>query len=245
MTAESTENNAPAPTTTTTTKSPTTKGPRPARRFGTQSTTLEALNDSLGPLGPLGDNATPTIEEPPAPPQKERASTRGGRPISVKSGRSSLPGMMESVNLEEDGEDRDGRARIPPPVQPASNEGLRRQTQPSVSIEQAAKPSFDITVGDPHKVGDLTSSHTVYQVRTKVHYIEPGLGHEGHTDEPCRPHPKPTGLPSSMSPAVIETFSGSTTNYIATTPVLLFLHRQRSRLLVASIRTLSSQDVLL
>ncbi|KAI4813375.1 Vps5-domain-containing protein [Aureobasidium sp. EXF-8845] len=44
----------------------------------------------------------------------------------------------------------------------------RRQMQPSVSIEQAAKPSFDISVGDPHKVGDLTSSHTVYQVRTKT-----------------------------------------------------------------------------
>ena len=63
--SESNENDAPAPTTTTT-KSPATKGHRPVRRFGTQSTTLEALDDSLGPLGPLGDNATPTIEEPPA-----------------------------------------------------------------------------------------------------------------------------------------------------------------------------------
>lgn len=49
-----------------------------------------------------------------------------------------------------------------------SNENQKRQTQPSVSIEQAARPSFDITVGDPHKIGDLTSSHIVYQVRTKV-----------------------------------------------------------------------------
>ena len=47
-------------------------------------------------------------------------------------------------------------------------ENSRRQTQPSVSIEQAARPKFDITVGDPHKVGDITSSHIVYQVRTKV-----------------------------------------------------------------------------
>jgi hypothetical protein len=37
-----------------------------------------------------------------------------------------------------------------------------------MSVEQAAKPTFDISVGDPHKVGDLTSSHTVYQVRTRV-----------------------------------------------------------------------------
>ena len=47
-------------------------------------------------------------------------------------------------------------------------ENARRKPQPSVSIEQAARPTFDITVGDPHKVGDLTSSHIVYQVRTKV-----------------------------------------------------------------------------
>jgi sorting nexin-1/2 len=61
-----------------------------------------------------------------------------------------------------------GKPRIPPPVQPAQPGAVRRDVQPSVSIEQAAKPRFDITVGDPHKVGDLTSSHIVYQVRTKV-----------------------------------------------------------------------------
>jgi sorting nexin-1/2 len=37
-----------------------------------------------------------------------------------------------------------------------------------VSIEQAAKPTFHISVGDPHKVGDLTSSHIVYSVRTQT-----------------------------------------------------------------------------
>lgn len=58
--------------------------------------------------------------------------------------------------------------RQPPPVQGALPSPVRTTTQPSVSIEQAAKPSFHITVGDPHKVGDLTSSHIVYSVRTKV-----------------------------------------------------------------------------
>jgi sorting nexin-1/2 len=58
--------------------------------------------------------------------------------------------------------------RVPPPVQPSQGLPIRRDTQPSVSIEQAAKPSFDISVGDPHKVGDLTSSHIVYLVKTKV-----------------------------------------------------------------------------
>ncbi len=75
---------------------------------------------------------------------------------------------MESVNLDDDDELPPAGPRIPPPVQPPASEGPRRQTQPSMSVEQAAKPTFDIAVGDPHKVGDLTSSHTVYQVRTKV-----------------------------------------------------------------------------
>ncbi|KAH0170575.1 Vps5-domain-containing protein, partial [Aureobasidium melanogenum] len=139
-------------------KSPPSKT-RPSRRLGTQSTTLEALDDSLGPLGPLGDvpaEAAP-IEERPAPPQKEQ-NARNAPPTA----------LMESTTLDDDGTSTiSGRA--PPPVQPApAADAPKRQTQPSVSIEQAAKPSFDISVGDPHKVGDLTSSHTVYQVRTKT-----------------------------------------------------------------------------
>ncbi|KAG9533865.1 hypothetical protein KCU79_g22457, partial [Aureobasidium melanogenum] len=131
-------------------KSPPSKT-RPSRRFGTQSTTLEALDDSLGPLGPLGDvpaEAAP-IEERPAPPQKEQ-NARNAPPTA----------LMESTTLDDDGTSTiSGRA--PPPVQPApAADAPKRQTQPSVSIEQAAKPSFDISVGDPHKVGDLTSSHT-------------------------------------------------------------------------------------
>jgi sorting nexin-1/2 len=75
--------------------------------------------------------------------------------------------MLDPVSGDED-DARSPGPRIPPPVQPSQGAQVRRETQPSVSIEQAAKPSFDITVGDPHKVGDLTSSHIVYLVRTKV-----------------------------------------------------------------------------
>jgi hypothetical protein len=81
---------------------------------------------------------------------------------------------MDSVDLEDDPEVV-ARVKGPPPVQPpgtGSGAGPARQTQPSMSVEQAAKPKFDITVGDPHKVGDLTSSHIVYQVRTKVGCIK-------------------------------------------------------------------------
>ena len=84
--------------------------------------------------------------------------------------------MMDSVNLEEDG----ASFRGPPPVQPAmETEGVKRQSEPSVSIEQAANPTFHITVGDPHKVGDLTSSHIVYQVRTQVPLVSSGMGVSG------------------------------------------------------------------
>lgn len=77
---------------------------------------------------------------------------------------------MDSVNLDDDEDENLAPAgpRVPPPVQPASSNTPQRQTQPSVSVEQAAKPSFQISVGDPHKVGDLTSSHTEYSVFTKV-----------------------------------------------------------------------------
>ncbi|XP_044721178.1 PX domain-containing protein [Hirsutella rhossiliensis] len=58
--------------------------------------------------------------------------------------------------------------RAPPPVDAARPSSVRSNTHPSVSIEQAAKPTFQITVGDPVKIGDLTSSHIVYSVRTKT-----------------------------------------------------------------------------
>ena len=77
---------------------------------------------------------------------------------------------MDPANATEDDRSIASRARYSAQGQslPMGLEGSRRQTQPSVSIEQAARPTFEITVGDPHKVGDITSSHIVYQVRTKV-----------------------------------------------------------------------------
>ena len=131
---------------------------------------MESVSDAGDPLGPLGDSSTfdssPTLdEEAPIPPQKEPSAAQNVRPTSSVSRTSSGTGMMDSVNLEEDGTG----FRNPPPVEPPSDaEGSRRQSQQSVSIIQAAKPTFQITVGDPHKVGDLTSSHIVYQVRTNV-----------------------------------------------------------------------------
>lgn len=138
---------------------------KPSRRFASQPTKLEAIDDELGPLGPLGANVPAPVEadQPPELPQKEHTVSRSARPAQ------SASQAAGGVDDEDDEQFRSPTgARIPPPVQPPSNDGPRRQTQPSMSVEQAAKPSFNIAVGDPHKVGDLTSSHTVYQVRTTV-----------------------------------------------------------------------------
>ncbi|PMD34282.1 Vps5-domain-containing protein [Hyaloscypha variabilis F] len=149
-------------------KSPAGRNPRTPRRPGTQPVRLQALDDSLGPLGPLGDNApVPQADQPPAPPQKEQVVTHNIRQPMTSSQSSISRSMLDSVDLSDDVEPPAG-PRVPPPVQPAQASPLRRDTQPSVSIEQAAKPNFYITVGDPHKVGDLTSSHIVYLVRTKT-----------------------------------------------------------------------------
>jgi sorting nexin-1/2 len=76
---------------------------------------------------------------------------------------------MSNVSLDDDDDDiPTSKARVPPPVEPPSGDAAPRPMQPSVSIVEAAKPFFHITVGDPHKVGDLTSAHTEYQVYTKV-----------------------------------------------------------------------------
>lgn len=173
-------------------KSPSGHGraSRTPRRAVAHAVRLEALDGSLGPLGPLGDNATtPQADQPPAPPQKEQAlpvrqaQTLPQNPI----GRN----MLESVDYSDEVDPISTGPRIPPPVQPSHGAPVRRDTQPSVSVEQAAKPSFEITVGDPHKVGDLTSSHIVYLVRTKVRSrSKSGLFHELTQ---YRLHPKLTG----------------------------------------------------
>ncbi|OCK77643.1 vacuolar protein sorting-associated protein-like protein vps5 [Lepidopterella palustris CBS 459.81] len=146
-------------------RSPAGRGPR-RRQYGTQPTRLEAVDD---PLGPLGAPTPPSqLDEPPAPPQKELVSARSSRPTTTAS-TTSIRSLMDSVNLDDDEEETSATGpRIPPPVQPPSNAPPQRQTHPSVSVEQAAKPSFHIIVGDPHKVGDLTSSHTEYSVTTKT-----------------------------------------------------------------------------
>ena len=149
-----------SPTVSAAPRSPAGRGPR-RRQYGPQPTRLEAVDDPLGPLG-----ASAPLAEAPVPPQKEAAARARSPPASSTA---SVRSLMDSVNLDDEGEANVAPGpRVPPPVQPPSGSAPPRQTQPSVAVEQAAKPSFHIAVGDPHKVGDLTSSHTEYSVMTKV-----------------------------------------------------------------------------
>ncbi|KAH8665054.1 vacuolar protein sorting-associated protein-like protein vps5 [Tricladium varicosporioides] len=156
------------PTSSQALKSPVGRQPRTPRRAVAHQVRLQALDDDLGPLGPLGDNAPAAqVDQPPAPPQKEQVITHNVRqPLASSQG--AIGRQMLDPTDEDDVEPSASGPRIPPPVQPSAGTPMRRDTQPSVTIEQAAKPSFEITVGDPHKVGDLTSSHIVYLVRTKT-----------------------------------------------------------------------------
>lgn len=156
--------------------SPTPRPSRGPRRLVAQPTRLEAVDDPLGPLGGSpaagGDGALPEDDgvTPPVPPQKEqmviRTTMSGGQ--AQPQGR--RPTDPHQIDDEEDAEGQRG-PRAPPPVDAARPSGMRSSNQPSMSVEQASKPSFHISVGDPVKIGDLTSSHIVYSVRTRVSII--------------------------------------------------------------------------
>jgi len=155
------------------------------RRLVAQPTRLQAVEDDpLGPLGasassdaaagPAAGGAGAAAESPPAPPLKEQLPLRTTLPQSpAASSHRRGPADPHQIDDDDDGEGGfDGAAargpRVPPPVVAAQPSPVRTTARPSVSVEQAAKPSFHIVVGDPHKVGGATSSHIEYSVRTKV-----------------------------------------------------------------------------
>ncbi|KAK3325350.1 Vps5 C terminal like-domain-containing protein [Apodospora peruviana] len=151
------------------------------RRLVAQPTRLQSVEDD--PLGPLGASSAAATGDgaslPPAPPLKETQlplrTTLAAAPGVAAAKRASGP--PDPHRIDDDDEDElyspasgggGGGPRRPPPVQPAQPSPVRSSMPPGVSIEQASRPSFHITVGDPHKVGDLTSSHIVYSVRTQT-----------------------------------------------------------------------------
>ncbi|SPN98773.1 related to vacuolar protein sorting-associated protein VPS5 [Cephalotrichum gorgonifer] len=151
----------------TTTSTGTTRVPRTPRRLVAQPTRLSAVDD---PLGPLGGGGSSSAEEsaPPAPPQKEVVTMRTTMQGAQDQKGKRTGGARDPHAIDDDEVDVGGEGgRAPPPVQAASPT-ISSGVSPGVSVEEAAKVSFHITVGDPHKVGDLTSSHIVYSVRTKT-----------------------------------------------------------------------------
>ncbi|KAH7141316.1 Vps5 C terminal like-domain-containing protein [Dactylonectria estremocensis] len=144
--------------------------PRPSRgprRLVAQPTRLEAVDDPLGPLGAATDDNAPAQDAPPVPPQKEQMVIRTTMPQQQQQQQQPRR-PADPHRIEDDAFDGPRGPRPPPPVEAATPSSVQSSTQPSVSVEQAAKPMFHINVGDPHKVGDLTSSHIVYSVRTKT-----------------------------------------------------------------------------
>ena len=242
---------APSPANPSQSDSQTSNPPRsptsrklPARKIGAQPTRLETVDGSHDPLGPLGveepalPSASSSLEQAPAPPRKESSQTRNTRLSGGAQQASSSRSAAEAAERD-DSSSLPKRTRGPPPVQPAAV-GSLRQTQPSVSIEQAAKPSFDITVGDPHKVGDITSSHIVYQVRTKVRRIAIMTRDSQLTG--LRLRRKHTVNQTSLFRAGIATFYGFTTLCTTTTLALWYRLHQKSRLLVDLIPISSNRD---
>lgn len=201
-------------------KTPGGRAGRGGRRQATQPVRLEAVDDSLGPLGPLGvesQSSEAQEEDPPALPRKERQIQRNEASVS-----SPPPsrGRRQPASPNDEPDEPYPRARVAAqPVQPASPDGPQRQPHPSMSIEQASKPSFNISVGDPHKVGDLTGSHTVYQVRTRVcAFLSHGLAGRHQTDVILnRRHQKPTASQNSKSRVDTRTSCGYTISSTATT----------------------------
>lgn len=159
--------------------SPTARPARGPRRLVAQTTRLEAVEDPLGPLSAAADDNDAGSDAPPAPPQKEQMVIRTTMPQQQQQTRRPI----DPHHIEEDDFKSPGGPRAPPPVDVATPSSVRSTTQPSVSVEQAAKPSFHITVGDPVKIGDLTSSHIVYSVRTRVSTAAPSCAHFGYFTE--------------------------------------------------------------
>lgn len=100
-----------------------------------------ASTDPLGPLGGVAqdDDDQDDYTAPPQQTSTEQTTDGVGR-LSIKS-----PPQNQQHHEQESQQHSDADAPPPPPVE-----------------------HFDITVGDPIKIGDLTSAHTVYTVHTKT-----------------------------------------------------------------------------
>ncbi|KAK7204074.1 Vps5 C terminal like-domain-containing protein [Myxozyma melibiosi] len=133
--------------------------------------TFEDLDPAVNPLGPI-DDASPSTETP----EEEAAAGGDANDVLIPKefeNERGLQSAKESAAMAAAVAADPSLMYVPMAVTdayaasaPGSSTGMGAgRHQP---IEQAAKPSFVISVGDPLKVGELTSAHTVYNVRTQT-----------------------------------------------------------------------------
>lgn len=135
---------------------------------------IEGDDDPLGPLSAsVAESQSPSVEVPPTPPPKKEIpirQARGGPQQNLAtSARTDPPGGPTTFT----GSNGFSAPLMSRPVSSgsrpdSSHVGHLQSPEGQPPPEQLTLPKFEIVVGDPHKVGDLTSYHTVYQVRTKV-----------------------------------------------------------------------------
>ncbi|KAK9372691.1 Vps5 C terminal like-domain-containing protein [Lipomyces chichibuensis] len=117
------------------------------------SVVFEDIDPVANPLGPLENDH---------PPEERKEEVNGG--IEIPSEWSNERGIQSAAESAAAA----AAAAANPNLswnQPTTSSG---SGQKHIPVEQAANPTFDISVGDPIKVGELTSAHTVYNVRTRT-----------------------------------------------------------------------------
>lgn len=125
--------------------------------------TFENLDPAVNPLGPI-DDLSPTVEAEETVPgddilipeefQNERGLQSAKESAAAAAAVAADPSLMYAPVATTDAYASNA---------PAGSSSMRHQP-----VEQAANPTFLISVGDPIKVGELTNAHTVYNVRTQT-----------------------------------------------------------------------------
>ncbi|KAK9247356.1 Vps5 C terminal like-domain-containing protein [Lipomyces tetrasporus] len=118
------------------------------------SVVFENIDPVANPLGPLENDHMP--EE-----IKEEEANGGIEVPSEYSNERGVQSAAESAAAAAAAAANPGASWNQPTTSSGSG-------QKHIPVEQAANPTFDISVGDPIKVGELTSAHTVYNVRTRT-----------------------------------------------------------------------------
>ncbi|CAO3592236.1 unnamed protein product [Absidia cylindrospora] len=78
----------------------------------------------------------------------------------------SLPTLKLFLSMDHSSDDRHHHTRSPEPLECHESDSQSEEHLPLP--ESGARPSFEVSVGDPQKVGDAINAHIVYKVKTKT-----------------------------------------------------------------------------